>query len=478
MYKIMLIHPPGRKFQRGEDRCQANIDDSTSTAIRACNDLGYVSSILKENGYEIFLKDYPVENLTFNNLLDDFNSFSPNLLFISTTNSTIFEDIQIANQLKNVNLTIILKGAIFFNIPHSVLNEMDLKNIDYLIGGESEFIIDKLVNSLVNDDYNAIKKIEGIIFKEKDEWKTNKITHYLDDLDKIPFPDRDLMKNNLYVRPDTNEPQATISTSRGCSSSCTYCLTPLISGNKVRFRSPENVLTELIECYNKYNIKNFFFKSDTFTINKKWVIELCHLICKSELNKKISWVANSRTRPIDLETLNTMKKAGCWLIAFGFESGSIETMQKIKKGATVDDSLNAAELAKKAGLKIFGFYMIGFPWEKINDLNNTKKLIYKINADFIEIHIAIPFYGTPLYKQVNKKDFQNKDIIGKDYFSDSIINGKYLTGNEIINFRKKTLLQYHLRLSYIFKKFVYCLSRPKVFTNYIKFGLRMIKSNI
>src|SRR3972149_9319127 len=126
------------------------------------------------------------------------------------------------------------------------------------------------------------------------------------------------MKNHLYTRPDTSEPQATIQTSRGCPSQCIFCLSPLISGMKLRERSVGNIVAELEECVNKYHIRNFFFRADTFTLNKKSVIELCKEIIDSKFD--IAWVANSRVNTIDEERLEWMKKAGCWLVAFGIES--------------------------------------------------------------------------------------------------------------------------------------------------------------
>ena len=130
---------------------------------------------------------------------------------------------------------------------------------------------------------------------------------------------------------------------------------------KVRFRSPENILGELRDCYHNHGISDFFFRSDTFTIDHKWVSKVCEEIKNSELNGKISWVANSRVKPLHEDTLKIMKSAGCWLVAFGFESGSDESLRLMKKGANVNDNLRAARLAKEAGLKLYGFYLIGLP---------------------------------------------------------------------------------------------------------------------
>lgn len=476
MKKIFLIYPSGELFQRGEERCQSNIKSSTATSMRACNDLGYCAAVLR-NEYEIFLKDYQSEQLSIDDLLTDLKEHRPDVIFISITNTTIFSDIETVKLIKNIlpEVCIILKGAIFFNPEDEMLNLLDLSQVDYLIGTEAECIIKKLLNAHFTDK-SELKDINGILFKENGKWLRTDFNTHFENLDELPFPARDLMNNSLYVRPDTGEVQATIATSRGCPSSCIFCLTPSITGRKLRLRSPQNIYEELLECYEKYNIKNFFFKSDTFTIDKNWTIELCRFIQNSKLNGKISWVANSRVNPIDEETLTEMKKSGCWLVAFGFESGSEKSLSMMKKGATLEQNVKAAQMAKKAGLQIFGFYLIGFPWENKNDLRKTKDLMFKIDADFIELHIATPFYGTKLYEAAKSEGLIDENVLGKDYFNAPTIGTKYLSINEIQKFRNKTILEYHLRFSYIFRKLFSAMSKPKVILNYFKYGIRMLKN--
>lgn len=479
MRKVMLIYPPGKIYQRGEDRSQGNVEDSTSTSIRACNDLGYAASMLEVNGYEIFLRDYQSEKQAARDLENDFLSFNPDVLFVSITNATIHNDIQVVRNLKQQkpDLMIILKGSIFFNAEYDMLKQLDLADIDYLIGGESDFIISRLLNSVFKLDAD-ISEVNGILYKLENKWIKTKFDTWDNDLDSLKFPDRSKMNNMLYKRPDTGEPQATITTSRGCAASCIYCLTPKISGTKVRLRSPKNIYMELLECYTKYNIKNFFFKSDTFTMNKAWVKELCEYIINSELHGKIQWVANSRVNPLEKETLELMKKAGCWLVAFGFESGSEETMKKIKKGAKVEDNLLAAKYAKEVGLKIFGFYLIGLPWEDKSHIRDTFNMMFKINADFVEVHIATPYHGTGLYKIAQEENLINETVLGKDYFNAPTIGTKFLNIKEIEDMKKKVLLRYHLRPSYIFNKVLDGFKNPKILINYFKFGVKLIKKNL
>jgi radical SAM superfamily enzyme YgiQ (UPF0313 family) len=479
MPKIMLFYPPGPLYQRGEDRCQVNVEDSASSTVRACNDLGYASAILTRDGHTIFLRDYQTEQATLADVFADFDSFAPDALFVSITNATIFEDLAVIDSLKarNPKLVVVIKGAIFFNPEQALLDQLNLSSVNYLIGGESEFVIDKVIAAHFNQS-PELETIPGIVYRHNGQWTKTSFTHWETDLDLLPFPDRLRMNNRLYIRPDTEEIQATIATSRGCPSACIYCMTPVISGRPLRLRSLENIFQEIQECYEKYQIRNFFFKSDTFTINKKWVLDLCGLIVASNLKGKLSWVANSRVKPLDLETLQSMKAAGCWLIAFGYESGSQETLLKIKKGTTPQDNLTAARLAKKAGLKTFGFFLIGLPWENQEHLTATKKHMFELNPDFVEVHIALPFYGTPLYAMAKAEGLIDETTLGKDYFNAPTIGTKHLTIREVQSFLQGMLRQFHLRPTFILKKIIASLLKPKTLKNYFVYGMRMLKRRI
>ncbi len=479
MKKIMLIYPPGELYQRGEDRCQLNVSKSSANSMRACNDLGYASAVLKQRGYGIFLKDYQSENLTIDNLKCDIKSYMPDVIFLSTTNATLFDDLKIIKDIKNLyqNISFILKGAVFFNCREELLTDVDFSCIDYMIGGEEEFIIGDLIDSHFNNKDN-LANIKGIIYRKDGKYIINPNSDFDQDLNSLPFPDRDEMNNKLYIMPDTGEPLATISTSRGCPSSCIYCLSPIISGRKVRYRNAQNVLEEMKECYFKHNIRNFFFKSDTFTINRNWTIELCKSIINSDLYGKIRWVANSRTDTTDDEMLKLMKEAGCFLVAFGLESGSDETLKKIKKNTSVEKNFNAVQLAKKAGLQTAGFYIIGFPWETKQDIEQTKKAMFKNNTDFIELHIATPFAGTELYNMLYSQNKIHNEIYGKNHFTCIDTFDTDLTPAYVEDFRRKAVLEYYLRPKYILSKVVNSIKTPKILMNYIKYGLRLVKNSI
>ena len=475
MSRIMLLYPPGKAYQRSEDRAQCNLDDSVVATIHACNDIGYAAAILRQHNYEVFLRDYQTEKTSFEEVESDIKRFKPDIIVVSTTNATILTDIEFIARIKEFYFCeFIVKGAIFFNTPINLLETLDLSNINYFIGGEIDTVIGDLVDSIINN--KLLENIPGIIYKQNGVFKKTDFEKWCDNLDEIPFPARDLMKNELYPRPDTGEPMATIQVSRGCPAGCTYCLTPIISGKKVRKRSIDNIFAEIEECYYKYGIKNFFFKADTFTIDSEWASDLCDKIVESDLYGKIEFTVNSRVKPLEYELLEKLKKAGCFMLAIGFESGCDETLSKIKKGTTREDNLRAATLIKKAKLPLFGFFMIGFPWETRQDIIETLQFAFKINPDFIEIHIAMPYYGTELYEQCEQYGTINSSAWGYDYFSPNTMGAQDISIKEIQRIKDRYTLKFYLRPGYIVKKVIGCFRRPIIFQNYVKHGFKLLRN--
>lgn len=476
MNKVMLIYPPGKQYQRGEDRAQCNIDDSAVTSAHACNDLGYAAAILINRGYSVFLRDYQTEKAQAIDVEQDVKKFSPDLIVISVTNATVLNDINFVNWIHSFHkCEFVLKGAIFFDIQEDFLSTLDLKNINYLIGGEIDTVIGDLADGIFKKNID-LNDVNGIIFREGNNFIKTAFDKWECDLDSIPFPARQLMKNELYVRPDTGEPMATIQVARGCPSKCIYCLTPIISGTKIRRRSVDNIFAEIEDCYYNYDIRNFFFKADTFTFDAKWAEELCDKIISSELYGKIEFTVNSRAKPLEPQLLYKLKKAGCFMFAIGFESGNETTLKKVKKGTTKEDNLRAAKIVKEAGLQLLGFFMIGFPWETKNDIIETLDFIFDVDPDFIELHIAMPYLGTELHSECLKYDTINNIAWGNDYFSPNTIGTKFVSIDEIIKLKKTYLLKFYLRPKYILKKMYNCLSKPIILKNYIKYGFRLLQN--
>lgn len=470
--RAFLCYPPVGLFQRGEERCQADIEGSTTQAPHAPNDLGYIAAVLKKSGVECVLRDYPAAGETESRALEEIRTSCPDMLLISTTTPTFPEDVTFLKKVKSSipGIITVAKGSCFYSLPLSELEKNAYDCLDLAIYGESEFIISGITESL--KDGSPLGDLGGLVIDigSKNAART-RMPDFVDELDSLPFPTRDLIDNNLYKNPLTGRPMATIIVSRGCPSQCIFCLTPLISGQKLRKRSVQNVLGEIKECVKTYGITDFFFRADTFTMDRGYVRELCKGIKEAKLG--ITWVANSRTDVVDEDLLKTMKEAGCVLVAFGIESGNDEMQKKIRKNAMANDARRAVGLCRRIGLKTLGFFIIGFPWDTEETIKDTYDLMKELDCDFIEVHIAMPFEGTELNAVCRELGLIKEALIGYNYFSNPYGAGTlYLSRERLIEFRKKMIRDHYFRISYIFRRLMDCRSIHEC-ANYFRYGFRL-----
>ncbi|MBU2052564.1 radical SAM protein [Patescibacteria group bacterium] len=196
---------------------------------------------------------------------------------------------------------------------------------------------------------------------------------------------QDLLPIGLYCQPIIGSNYTFVVTSRGCPYKCIYCRQTATWRGKVRTRSVESVLSEI----QKYGLKNIAFHSDTFTLDHKWLRELC-----SKLPKGIRWICNSRVDTVTTEILKEMRRAGCWMICYGIESGNNRVLSMNQKGTTTYQAIKAVKMAKKAGLKVWGYYMVGMYGDTEESMNDTINLALDLPCDIVNFSIAAPYHGT------------------------------------------------------------------------------------
>ncbi|HOK41425.1 MAG TPA: radical SAM protein, partial [bacterium] len=355
--------------------------------------------------------------------------------------------------------TIIEKVIIVLGGPHptifaeEVLKESDA---DICVIGEGEETFLELVTVL--NFKGDLTKVKGIVFKKEGNIIRTEKRKLIENLDKIPFPDRDIIKLNLYYPPPTkrvsNYNATSLVTSRGCVFHCTYCIATKIWEHKVRFRSVENVISEIEMCVNKYGIAEFNIHDEWFTINKNRTIELCKKIIEKKL--KIAWICMGRVHPLDEELLSWMKKAGCKKINFGFESGDQKILDNIKHQTTLEQGLRAAKLCHKVGIKIGANFMIGAIGETLETIKNTIKYAKKIKPDTVAFFAATPYPGTEFYEEAKRLKYLREDIKWQDFtlVSNSlpVVNLPDLSAKEIKEQIKKAYKKFYLRPNYITNK--------------------------
>jgi radical SAM superfamily enzyme YgiQ (UPF0313 family) len=463
--KAFCIVPPTGRYIR-EDRCQTPIDRLKTVALRPPVDLMYAAAAFESKGVEARLKDYPAEEHGWESFEADMKEFAPDFLILSITTPSLELDLKAAAVAKKLvpKVLSIAKGAHFNTLDVQTLNACP--DLDLTLRGEYEETCMEIA------EQKPFKDIVGITWRDNGVVVRNQPRPLPGDLDKIPYPARHLTRNDLYRRPDTDELQTTIVTNRGCPFSCSYCLANQVSGLKNRYRSVDNVLGEIRECVQKHGIRNFLFRSDLFTQNKNWVIELCDRIVEEKLD--ITWASNSRVDTVKPEVLAAMKRAGCWLIAFGVEKGSNEALEAINKKATVEQARVALAMTREAGIRRSIYILVGLPNDTRETIHQDIEFAKELDPDYLEIFYPYPFPGTPLYKEAVAAGLIKDGDIPHEAYGLPAMPTLHLSLQELAHIRTESLRRFYLRPRFIAKTLSRTRSTRELM-NYMKYGLMQMK---
>jgi anaerobic magnesium-protoporphyrin IX monomethyl ester cyclase len=464
--RVLCAVPPTGKYIR-EDRCQTPIDKLKTVALRPPIDLLYAAAAFEKSAAIVKVVDYPGEELNWSHFKRDLQEFKPDAILLSITTPSLEDDLIAAKIAKEMDPSIvtIAKGAHFNTLDVQTMERHGA--LDISLRGEYEMTIMEIAEGVV-----PLEEIKGLTFRSESGIKRNEERTLPKNLDDIPYPARHLANNSLYIRPDTSELQTTLVTNRGCPFSCTYCLANQVSGLQNRYRSVENVIGEIKECVHKHNIRNFLFRSDLFTQNKKWVIELCQAIIEEKLD--IKWASNSRVDTVSPEVLEWMKKAGCWIIAFGVEKGDDQALIQINKKATVEKAREALAMTRAAGIKRSMYLLFGLPEDDEAALKKDIEFAKEVDPDFLEIFYPYPFPGTPLYKEAVEKGLLEDGCIPKEAYGLPAMPTRHISIERLAKLRTNGLREFYLRPKFIFKKFSQVTS-PTEFYNLSKYGFIQLK---
>lgn len=458
--RILLIYPPSPVLNR-EDRCQQPTKDLIVIPPLPPTDLMYLAAVAEKVGLEAKINDYS-QNGYYET---DLKEFKPDYLVVNIATPTLEHDLDAVKKAKQIcpNVVTIAKGAAFLTIAERIMKEHD--TLDFGILGEAENTLKEILEE------RPKAEILGLYYKENEEVKFTGNRPFIEDLDSLPFPARHLVDNNIYRRPDNNKVQATIKVSRGCPFHCFFCLATPVSGAKVRRRSPENIVAEIKECVEKYNIKNFLFWSDIFNLDKDWTMQLCQAIIDSGL--KITWSANTRADTADLEMAEMMYKSGCRLVSIGVESGSQYMLEKMGKKITLNDVRRTVKVFKKAKIRIYNYFVIGLPWETEETVEETIKFAIELNSDFISFYTATPLPGSRFYDYAVEHNLFDKETSFENAYYYPAVNTHHLSRERVFELHKSAIKRFYLRPLYILKM----LSRIRSFAeikNYFIAGMNVL----
>jgi len=465
--KIALIHCPfGHRFFSENLKV---VDEEFCLAPPII--LAYVAAILEEAGHRVILVDANALRLTKEQVLKLLNDFSPDIIGFRADTYWFHRVVEWAEFFKkNIKAKIIVGGI---NITLYPKESLSYNCFDFGIAGEAIESLPKLIQAIGNN--GNITDIQGLIYRNNDTIIANPPSNKVINFDEYPFPARHLLPNQLYYSFTSQLKNYTIIlTSTGCPFKCSFCA---IMRLLYRERSPKNVVDEIEECYNKYNVREIDFFDATFFINKKRSIEICEDILKRGI--KIEWSCRSRIDVVDRDILRFAFKAGCRKIYYGIESASEHVLKNINKDIDKEQISKIINLTHKCGIDTLGFFMVGNSGDTKECILSSIKFAKSLKLDFVQVCRVIAKPNTELNDyliRVYGTDFWKDYILGKRQEKRLPVPWTVLSEYEVGRLIRKFYQDFYFRPLYIFKR-IFKLRSAGEFLRYIKVALRWFLCN-
>jgi anaerobic magnesium-protoporphyrin IX monomethyl ester cyclase len=451
--RILLIQPPPRKIV-SEDIVVPPLG------------IAYLAAVLEKKGHKVSIIDAFAEGLDLRSLEDRIKKATPDLVGITGMTPVIDNAFRTARICRKHAKYVVIGGPHVSVVGKRIFEQCP--DIDYAIQGEGEISFPSLLNAIERN--KDIKNVPGLITRDFE----NPPAQFIDNLDSLPFPARQLLPNERYKYILSEGRVTTMFTSRGCPYHCIFC-DKAVFGSKWRGRSASNVLDEVEYVVKDFSINSIIFYDDLFTLKKERVKEICQGILERGL--EIEWKCEGRVNIVDEETLGLMKKAGCSMIAYGVESGNQKGLDYLNKGTNVGQIRKAFELTRNAGIKPMAYFILGIPVETYEDELGTIEFAKEIRPAYAQFSILSPTPGTRLYDDAIEmgwyREVDAQNPMDKDIKRPAIINENW-DEDKLNKILREAHRRFYLSPWYIWERLKEIRSLREFIKN-VRAGLRLMK---
>ena len=274
------------------------------------------------------------------------------------------------------------------------------RHIDFAIRGEGEIPLWHLAREIIRGSRNW-PAVPGLTYRDAvGELHSTKDADLISDLDSLPFAARDRVLHGDYQRYRTHY----LYTARGCPNNCTFCADSRMWRHTVRRRSVAHVLAELRMLKAEYDPTFVDFSDGTFTFEPKYLQHFCEAMIAEDLN--LMWRCTARYDNLSGGMLRLMKKANCFGLYLGLESGSAAVLRGINKKTTPEQILETDKMIRDSGMISMASVLMGLPDEKPEDVEQTLAFMRKMGCDLFDVNCYVPLPGTPLGGDMDPEAFK------------------------------------------------------------------------
>lgn len=391
--RIVFVEPPYVFWDRRMDRLRESEESIPGIGMLI------LAAVARSRGYEVAIVDAKGSGETIPEVCGRIAARAPDVVGLSATTISVTNAARIAERLKAADPAVltVVGGPHVSAIPERTLAAFP--SLDFGIVGEGEVSFFELLDALrTGSDFHGIG---GVVYREDGRILDNPRTPYIEDLDGLPPPAWDLVPGFPHrFQPSLlsyrTSPVATLVTSRGCPFSCAFC-DRSTSGKLGRYHSTEGVV-RLCRHLAGLGVRHIIFYDDLFTVKRKRVVELCEAFLAEGFD--FTWSCNSHPNLLDPPTLRLMKRAGCWQIAYGIESGSQRILDVVKREVRLPRMRETLRMTRDAGIRAKGYLMIGHPTETLETLEETAEFLRVVELDLCQVTKFTPYPGTPAYPTI------------------------------------------------------------------------------
>ncbi len=400
----------------------------------------------REQGYQVAVIDAAAEGLGSDEAMERLRQHEPRSIGFTTTTLTTIPAARFAQAAKEIwpDLVVVIGGPHATAIPEETLSRCDAFDLAAIHEGD-ETLLDLLER--IEAGNRDFEEVQGVVCRTSDgDIHRAPARGPFQDLDTNPFPAWDLLcgfpeRYSPGFFKVKRLPSTSFVSSRGCPFECSFCDTSVF-GQKIRSHSAE-YMAELFEyLHTTFGIRDVTFEDDTFMVYRKNVERFCELLL--ERNLGMTWACNSRVNLAKPDLLSVMKKAGCWHISYGVETGSQEILDHESKRLTIEQIEEGIRNTRAAGIAAKGFFIVGHPRETKETLESTLRLTQRLPFSDIGVTCMTPFPGSPLAENANEYGTFDADWTKMNLMNPIFVPHGF-TESDLEYWQKKILRSFYFR---------------------------------
>ncbi|MGQ9599809.1 MAG: B12-binding domain-containing radical SAM protein [Anaerolineae bacterium] len=418
--RVLLANPPWRKEGRLGVRAgsrwaftmPAGKGDTIPPYVPFPFFLAYAAAVLERAGLEVRLIDAIAEGKDPPSFLTAVEEYAPDLALLETSTPSIDSDLALGQAIKDCvpGVRLALSGPHVSALPIQTLETAP--QVDFILVGEYEYTLRDLAICL--KEGGDLGQVLGLVWREADRTvRLNPRRPLIANLDELPWPARHLLPMQNYCDSFAGLPMPGLPmwASRGCPFRCIFCVWPRVmyGGQTYRVRDPIDVVDEMEQTAQQYNMRSVSFDDDTFDIGKPRILTLCREI--TQRNLRLPWTAMARADTADREMLEAMAEAGLYAIKYGVESGVQELVDAADKSLDLSKVKETVRITKDLGVKVHLTFTLGLPGETEETIRRTIDFAAQVDPDSVQFSIATPYPGTVYYEMAR----QNGTLVARNW---------------------------------------------------------------